>query len=73
MPVFQQVDVQLRAEAVFDRAVEGCHGIFRNVGLIVIAPVGVAVLPQQLPARMAPAAAQQQRPHLRQHQQYQQN
>ena len=64
--VLHQMDVQLSTVAVFNGTAEGRHGVFRNMGLVVVAPVGVAILPQQLPAGMLPAAAQHQQKQFRQ-------
>ena len=58
--VLHQVNIQLCAVAVFNGPAEGGHGVFGDMGLVVIAPVGVTEQPQQAPGAVAPAALQKQ-------------
>ena len=59
----------LHAEAPADGLLVGKDRVFRSQILSVVAPVGIAILPQQLPVGMAPAAHSQQGEYLCQEQQ----
>ena len=61
--------VQLAAEAPTNGLLKGQKGVFRRQILSVVAPMGIAVLPQQLPEGMSPTAHRQQGEYLRQNQQ----
>ena len=59
--VIQKMHVQLRAEAALDGPAEGGQRVFRDDGLVVIAPVGVTVLLENLPLPVSLPAPQRQR------------
>ena len=59
--VLQKMHVQLRAEAALDGPAEGGEGVFGDDGLVVIAPVGVTVLLENLPLPVSLPAPQRQR------------
>ena len=59
MAVLHQMHVQLRAEAALYGPAEGGQGVFRDAGLVMIAPVGVVPAAEAVPV-FAPAAAQAQ-------------
>lgn len=59
--VLQKMHVQLRAEAALDGPAEGGQRVFRDDGLVVIAPVGVTVLLENLPLPVSLPAPQRQR------------
>ena len=67
--VLHQMHIQLHAEAPADGLLVGKDRVFRGQILSVVAPVGIAILPQQLPVGMAPAAHSQQGEYLCQEQQ----
>ena len=57
MAVLHQMHVQLRAEAALYGPAEGGQGVFRDAGLVMIAPVGVVPAAEAVPV-FAPAAPQ---------------
>ena len=68
-PVLHQMHVQLAAEAPTNGLLKGQKRVLRRQILSVVAPMGIAVLPQQLPEGMSPTAHRQQGEYLRQNQQ----
>ena len=74
LPVLHQMHVQLRAEAVGRRPLEGGQRVLRYALLPVVEPpVGVPPFPEVRPVRLTPAAPQAQDIQQKQYQKYDQN